>query len=153
MRDHGRRARRAVTAIGAMMVGAMLGAGLLAAPAAALSCKSEPWIRSELYLGHDIWNAGEISREHFEDFIDTAVAPALHGFTLLHGDGYWLDQRSQEIDRERVTVLVFLYEASREAEVDEKLEAIATAYIERFHQGTVLRDDHPACVRSYTKAE
>lgn len=128
---------------------AALTALLLATPAAALTCESDPWIKSELYLGRDIRSAGEVTREQFDDFVDTAVAPALQGFTLLHGDGYWLDQRSRQVEREGVSVLVVLYEAKREAEVDETLAAIAAAYIERFHQGSVLRSDHAVCVGTY----
>ena len=109
------------------------------------SCRGQAhkMARLELLFGTARPGGDAITEEQWAAFLDTEVTPRFPaGLTVLEGTGQWRGRSG--VARERSNVLVIWYEATGRA--DEQIEAIRTAYKQRFDQESVLRVDSVSCV-------
>jgi hypothetical protein len=119
---------------------------LLASCATAPVCPapSRPFTQVDLYFGRDIAGIGEVSDAQWARFLDEEVTPRFPaGLTVVDARGQYRDAATGRLARERSKRLVLLIDdmpASRP-----KLDAVATAYKQRFRQQSVLRVDTPVC--------
>ena len=134
-------------------VSAALGAGLVtvyrAAPAnipAAAACHAggAAMQRLELLFGMAKRDGSTISDADWAAFLDAEVTPRFPaGLTVLSGYGQWQGD-SGMLTREASRVLLVWYKPAPDTE--HKIEAIRTAYRERFSQDSVMRVDSRSCV-------
>ena len=134
------------------IVSAAVGAGLVtvyrAAPAptpAALACRAGAAMeRLELLFGMGKSDGSTISDAEWAAFVDAEVTPRFPaGLTVLSGYGQWQSD-SGKLAREASRVLLVWYKPAPDTE--HKIEAIRTAYRERFSQDSVMRVDSRSCV-------
>lgn len=112
----------------------------------ALSCRpgAHAMARLEMIFGTARSQGGPVTDEEWVSFLDGEVTPRFpQGMTTLRGPGQWRGSDGRLV-REESRVLVILYEpASR---TDEDIEAIRSAYKQRFAQESVMRIDAASCV-------
>jgi Protein of unknown function (DUF3574) len=143
----------------AMVVG---GAGLASVPTAlhqveaesdpgcallAPGVATEPWVRTELFFGTSRPDGTAVSEADWEAFLDAEITPRFpDGLTVLSGAGQWQGENGQIVE-ERSKLVILLYPRGAIDESNAEIEAIRTAYEQRFHQESVLRadDDRPVC--------
>ncbi|MBN8897856.1 MAG: DUF3574 domain-containing protein [Rhodospirillales bacterium] len=119
---------------------------MLALPAACappqLACPAgagRPMLLAQLYFGR-----GAASDADWARFVDRIVAPALpDGFTVLDGDGAWLNPQTGMTGRERSSVLVVAIEDRPDRRA--ALERVRAAYRQDFHQQSVGLTIAPVC--------
>ena len=103
------------------------------------------WIREELYFGLSKPNGDIISAAEFNTFVEREIVKRLPaGFTIVEGDGHWLDNRGVTI-KEPGRVLIKFYRES-ERETAERIIEIALLYKRLFSQEAVMRTTTPAKV-------
>ena len=134
-------------------VSAAVGAGLVtvyrAAPtntstAAACRAGGAAMQRLELLFGMGKPDGSTISDADWAAFLDAEVTPRFpDGLTVLSGYGQWRGD-SDKLTREASRVLLVWYKPAPDTE--HKIEAIRTAYRERFSQDSVMRVDSGSCV-------
>lgn len=110
------------------------------------ACKdpASPMARLELLFGADRAGGTPVGEAEWSLFLDSEVTPRFpDGLTVLDGAGQWRDG-SGAILRERSRVLVIWYRPTARSEAD--IEAIRSAYKQRFAQESVLRADGVSCV-------
>jgi hypothetical protein len=106
----------------------------------------EPWIREELWLGAEIPTGGQVTDEAWAEFVAAEVTPRFpDGFSVVEAAGHWRHPDGTPV-RERTRVLVVLRPAG-DAGAARALEAIAAAYVARFHQDAALRTADEVDVR------
>jgi hypothetical protein len=97
------------------------------------------WQRTELVFGTGIPGGGVVAASDWQAFVDEAVLPAFpDGFTVVDAEGVWNG------GREDSRILLIVHERNRA--VDAAIEGLRAAYVERFHQESVLRIDTRAKV-------
>ena len=135
-----------------VIVSAAVGAGLVTvyravpAPALAITCRagSTSMARLELLFGLGKPDGGTISDADWADFLDAEVTPRFPaGLTVLSAYGQWRGD-SGPLTKEASRVLLVWYAPGPYSE--HKIEAIRTAYRERFSQDSVMRVDGRSCV-------
>ena len=90
---------------------------------------------ARLYLGQATPD-GSVSDAQWRAFVAASVAPKFpDGFTELHGDGHWRDDRGEAVD-ERTRIVEIAHDGA--AATRERIRAIATDYRQRFSQQSVL---------------
>jgi hypothetical protein len=103
-----------------------------------------PMLVVELFFGRAVAGRGDVTDGEWARFVDGVVAPALpDGFTVLDGDGAWLNPATRVSARERSKVLVVAL-----PDTAERLAAIGqvrAAYQQAFHQQLVGMIVAPAC--------
>lgn len=130
----------AFTALLAIAPGCAARAGAGAAPG------FESWIREELWLGAEIPTGGQVTDEAWAEFVAAEVTPRFpDGFSVVEAAGHWRHPDGTPV-RERTRVLVILRPAG-DAAAARALEAIATAYVARFHQDAALHTTDEVDVR------
>jgi len=127
-------------------VSALLAAAVTLESCALLPCgQAETRYAAQLLFGRAIGAQGEVSDAEWQDFLATAVTPAFpEGLTVTDTQGQWRDSATGALVRERSKVVTLLVEDA--AAVRPRLEAIADAYKQRFHQDAVGIVITPACV-------
>jgi hypothetical protein len=134
------------------IVSAAVGAGLVtvyragATAPAALTCRagSTGMARLELLFGMGKHDGSTISDDDWAAFLEAEVTPRFPaGLTVLSGYGQWRSD-SGTLSKEPSRVLVIWYVPT--PDTDYKVEAIRTAYRERFSQDSVMRVDSRSCV-------
>lgn len=99
--------------------------------------------RVELIFGASL-RRGEVGRRAFAGFIAKEVTPRFpDGLSVFDGRGQWRDPSGRLI-REPSRLILIFYEP--DARSDAEIEAIRTAYKNRFKQQSVMRVDGWACV-------
>jgi hypothetical protein len=99
--------------------------------------------RLELVFGL-VGKQGRVSSRAWAAFMDREVTPRFpDGLTVFDGQGQWRDKHGT-ISKEPSRLLLIWY--MRDAASEAKIEAIRTAYKQRFHQESVLRADEISCV-------
>lgn len=100
--------------------------------------------RLELLFGTSRRDSPPVSDEEWASFLDTEVTPRFpDGLTVLSGLGQWRGNDGI-LAKERSIVLVIWYSPSARTEAD--IEAIRSAYKQRFNQQSVMRVDSVSCV-------
>jgi hypothetical protein len=134
------------------IVSAAVGAGLVTVyravptPSPAVACRtgSTSMARLELLFGLGRRDGGTISDADWASFLDAEVTPRFPaGLTVLSAYGQWRGD-TDALTREASRVLLVWYAPGPDSE--HKIEAIRTAYRERFAQDSVMRVDGRSCV-------
>ena len=100
--------------------------------------------RLELLFGLGKRDGGTISDADWAAFLDAEVTPRFPaGLTVLSGYGQWRGDTGT-LTKEASRVLLVWYAPAPDSE--HKIEAIRTAYRERFGQDSVMRVDGRSCV-------
>jgi hypothetical protein len=132
----------------------LLGAGAVAllimtmpilAQGIACSDPQRPMLEIDLMFGRNIGGEVGVSEEQWTDFVASEISPRFpQGLSVDDALGQWRDRETNAIVKEPskdVQIIV-----PQDAEVKGKIDAIVTAYKQRFQQqavGVVMR---PACV-------
>jgi hypothetical protein len=115
----------------------------LRAQSSALDCsllRGQPALVATLYFGRRVAGRAEVSEKEWQDFLARSVTPRFpDGLTVIDGQGQWRSQRAGSIVRERTKMLVIAIDrpAGDASPILAKLDAIAAAYEQRFHQQKV----------------
>jgi Protein of unknown function (DUF3574) len=105
---------------------------------------TDAFARTELFFGLSR-PGGVITEADFKAFVDARVTPRFpDGLTLLSGSGQFRDS-SGAILVEGAKVLILLV-PRRDAQANDKIEAIRSDYRQQFQQQSVLRADAGSCV-------
>ncbi len=113
-------------------------------PGPSCSAPARTMARLEMLFGTARSHGSPISDEEWHSFLDTEVTPRFPaGLTVLRGPGQWRGKDGR-LTREQSNILVVWYEPSNRAEAG--IEAIRSAYKERFDQDSVMRVDSVSCV-------
>ena len=107
-------------------------------------CDSRYSNQTTLYFGSNIEDGRSVTPIQWERFVEEALMPRFgEGFTVLTGEGHWLDQASGQAVREATWIFIRVNELNQEEELN--LGQVITEYKSRFSQQTVLRVDTSVC--------
>jgi Protein of unknown function (DUF3574) len=128
-----------------LLADALLADPLLVRQSRDRACTSgETLARIELVFGMSLPAGGMLTDAEWTAFIDTEVTPRFpDGFTVLTGYGQWRNAAGATT-RETSRMLVIWHRPS--PNLDNRIEAIRTAYKTRYSQESVLRVDGLSCV-------
>jgi len=138
-----------LVAFGALSIGIVIGAGYTRSaisPAVALPChgSARAMVRLELLFGTARPERPPVSDQEWASFLDTEVTPRFPaGLTVLRGPGQWRGSDGR-LAKEQSNMLVIWHEPTRQT--DAEIEAIRSAYKQRFDQESVMRVDSVSCV-------
>ena len=113
------------------------------------ACSNQPkWARYELYFGRSFDNGEQIiTDEDWDTFLEESIVPAFQdGFTIMDAKGYWKDDDKTYHEPSNILMVVAL----DNIETESKIMDIATTYVERFKQNSVLHIKSSADVRFYS---
>jgi hypothetical protein len=100
-------------------------------------------IRHELVFGTARPHGSPIGEDEWQSFVDSVVTPRFpDGLTVLDARGQWRGGAGLTKEHSRILVIWRERAPSRDADI----EAIRSAYKERFEQESVLRIDSISCV-------
>jgi hypothetical protein len=101
-------------------------------------------VRLELLFGTSRPNRPPVSSEEWASFLDAEVTPRFPaGLTVLRGPGQWRGSDGT-LTREQSNILVVWHEPASRTDAD--IEAIRSAYKQRFEQESVMRVESVSCV-------
>jgi uncharacterized protein DUF3574 len=146
----GTRSRAAEYIVSSVMVRALFAALFLAPMGAAyaqLSCSApqKPMIEVELMFGRNIGGRLGVTNARWAAFLAREVTPRFpDGLTVFDTSGQWRDARKKSVVREPSKIVRIIMPA--DAQANEKIEAIASAYKKQFRQDSVGVLTRPACV-------
>ena len=110
---------------------------LILAPLLVVSGCATQQSRYEMCFGRSM-DSGRtiISDQEWQSFREGEIAGRFpDGFTVCHGDGYWRSGSVTYTEPSEILMVV----APDTQETQQKLDAIASAYVRRFHQDAVLQ--------------
>lgn len=85
-----------------------------------------------------------VPAEAWSDFVATVVTANLpDGFTVLEGEGQWMNPASRRISHERTTIIIVAVPDTAASAA--AIAAAKNAYTQRFHQQSVGTVIHPVC--------
>lgn len=100
--------------------------------------------RLDMLFGRSRPTGEPVTDEEWAQFLDTEVTRRFpDGLTVLQGLGQWRG-KDGHLTRERSTILVIWHEPTQRTGTD--IEAIRSAYKQRFDQESVMRVDSASCV-------
>ncbi|MDD5033646.1 MAG: DUF3574 domain-containing protein [Methylococcaceae bacterium] len=115
-------------------------------------CSTRPgWSRYEMYFGLST-DSGHtrIPDQQWQAFRDQEIVSRFpDGFTLYRGNGYWRN----DFDTYREPSELLMVVAPDIEATQKKLNEIAQAYIQRFHQQAVLQIKSQAVIRFHSPAK
>jgi hypothetical protein len=124
-------------------VGVMLMQPDTAAETAECKPPARAQVRHELVFGTARAHGVPLREDEWQSFIDSVVTPRFpDGLTVLNASGQWRSEGGLTKEQARILVIWHDRLPSRDADI----EAIRTAYKERFDQQSVLRIDSVSCV-------
>lgn len=115
------------------------------APAETTECKppARAQVRHELVFGTARAHGDPLREDEWQSFIDSVVTPRFpDGLTVLNASGQWRGEAG--VTKEQARILVIWHDRLPARDAD--IEAIRSAYKERFDQESVLRIDSVSCV-------
>lgn len=136
-----------------VVLGAFFLAQPIVVPAQVLSCAASQnsVMEVELLFGRNIGGRLGVSEAQWRAFLAHEVTPRFpEGLTVYEATGQWRDGKTKALVRERSKVVRIIMPAGVQAE--DKIEAIAAAYIKRFKQDSVGVVTRPACVSFKSKS-
>lgn len=99
-------------------------------------------VNDRLYFGRSIPGGGEVSDAQWTMFVEEVITPRFpDGFSIFHADGAWKGDDGRTVSEKSI---VFEVTHPRDPATDRKIEEIAKAYRDRFHQEAVLQLRTPA---------
>src|SRR5215472_17025306 len=115
---------------------------LLLSSCGQLACErvgGTPMLEYQLYFGRT-----SVADETWADFVAGVVTKNLpDGFTVLNGEGQWMNPTSDRISHERTTIIIVAVPDTAASAT--AIAAIKNAAIQRFHQQSVGTVIHPVC--------
>jgi hypothetical protein len=124
-----------------------LGVVLMQPDAAEVTAECKPparvQVRHELVFGTARPHGAPLREDEWQSFVDSIVTPRFpDGLTVLNANGQW--RGAAGVTKEQARIIVIWHDRlpSRDADV----EAVRSAYKERFDQESVLRIDSVSCV-------
>jgi hypothetical protein len=139
----------ALSVVATLVVGLGLGAALARRDAPATAAIGEctrpaqAKVRHELIFGTARARGAPLGEAEWQSFLDTVVTPRFpDGLTILNAQGQWRGEGGLAKELSRILVIWIDRSPSRDADI----EAIRSAYKERFDQESVLRIDSISCV-------
>jgi Protein of unknown function (DUF3574) len=137
-------------ALPAISVGIAIGtasmwlAAVSAAPGLHCQPSARAMTRLEMLFGTSRSGGASVTEEEWTRFLDTEVTPRFPaGLTVLRGPGQWRSSDGR-LAKEHSNILVIWHEPTRGTDAD--IEAIRSAYKQRFDQESVMRVDSISCV-------
>ena len=112
-----------------------------------IACSDPQWpmLEIDLLFGRNIGGKVGVSEEQWTDFVASEISPRFpQGLSVDDALGQWRDRETNAIVKEPskdVQIIV-----PQDTEVKGKIDAIVTAYKERFQQQSVGVVMRPACV-------
>jgi hypothetical protein len=98
----------------------------------------------ELYFGRAIHGRGDLTDAEWDEFRDSVIIPNLpEGFTVLDGDGAWLNPHTHTTMSEATKIVVAAMPDT--AGSVSAIARVRDAYDTRFHQISVGMTSHLAC--------
>jgi len=127
------------------VVCALAGCSLANKPQASCALPSQqPFATVELFFGRDIPGREPLTDAEWADFAARVVTQQFpDGFTVLDGDGQWLDQRTGRVVQEKSKIL--LAAADPDSDLAARINAVTNAYRKEFHQQSVGVLTSPSC--------
>ena len=114
-------------------------------PQLACGAGEEPMRTAQLFFGQNIGDKPGVTDADFRAFTDEVLTPRFpQGLTVLDGGGQWTGPENRLI-REAAKVVVLVLPAAN-GETRRKLGEVRQAYVERFHQDSVMMVSQRACV-------
>ena len=105
----------------------------------------------DLYFGRSVTGRAQVSDQEWRDFRDQVITPALpNGYTVLDGQGSWMNPRSRATILEATKILVVALPHAPENQ--SVINRIRSAWQQRFHQYVVGMTVHTGC-GSFSPAE
>ncbi|WP_319778373.1 DUF3574 domain-containing protein [Maridesulfovibrio sp.] len=100
-------------------------------------CATGKWNRYELYMGQSYQDGKKrISSKQFQTFLSNEVTPEFRdGYTIYDAQGFW-GGKSGFTYSERCKVLMIV---SPDKDAEQRVDAIAKAYKDKFKQESVLK--------------
>ena len=97
-----------------------------------------------LYFGLSVKDRAPVAEPEWRDFRNQVITPALpDGYTVLDGQGAWMNPRLQVTTAEKTKILVVAMPAAQ-ASLD-AVNRIRSAWQHRFHQYVVGMTVQPGC--------
>ncbi|WP_075183313.1 DUF3574 domain-containing protein [Pantoea sp. 1.19] len=113
-------------------------------PAPIRCASGEAMQQTTLYFGLSRPAGPAIDEAQWQRFVDSEVTPRFRdGLTVFAAQGQWLGHNGQVV-REPSRALMLIHDA--DAAASAKIDALRTAYQQRFQQESVMRVDAPVCV-------
>lgn len=130
------------------------GAALIALAVGLAGCASPPQpscppgqqrLRTaQLFFGRNVGDKPGVSEVAFRKFVDEEMTTRFpDGLTILDGGGQWRGSENQLIREAAKVVLIVL---PKTADAPQRVEAVRSAYKDRFHQDSVLLVTQASCV-------
>jgi hypothetical protein len=137
--------RGAVSLFRAVVVaGLVMGLGACAGDSPCATGTGKPMAVFTLYFGEAIAGRGDLTEKEWQSFLeDTIVASLPDGFTVLDGNGAWMNPATRRTVREATKVLVTALPRSPESLA--AINHVRSAYQTRFHQQLVGMTVEQAC--------
>ena len=108
-------------------------------------------IEVELLFGRNIGGRLGVTEAQWRAFLAREVTPRFpEGLTVYEAAGQWRDEKTRALVRERSKIVRIIMAA--DAQANDKIEAIAAAYIKKFRQDSVGIVTRPACVYFKSKS-
>ena len=115
----------------------------VSAEAAECTPPARAQVRHELVFGTARAHGIPLREDEWQSFVDSVVTPRFpDGLTVLNANGQWRGEAGLTNEQARILVIWHDRSPSRDADI----EAIRSAYKERFDQESVLRIDSVSCV-------
>lgn len=115
--------------------------------ALAQSCAlpQKPMVEAQLMFGRNIGGTLGVTERRWRQFLESEIVPRFpDGLTVLDASGQWRDAGSGRLIREPSKMVVIV--AAQDASLQEKIDAIAARYKQRFRQDAVGIVIRQACV-------
>ena len=101
-----------------------------------------PVTEARLFFGRAIPGGGAVSEEAWRRFVDEEVTPRFPGgLSVVDALGQWRDGTGIVHEPSKILIVVL----NRSADEQARLEALRSAYRQRFHQNSVLLVETRAC--------
>ena len=114
-------------------------------PRLACAAGEEPMRTAQLFFGQNIGDKPGVSDTDFRKFTDEVLTPRFpEGLTVLDGGGQWTGAENKLIREAAKVVVLVLPPAGGDSQ--RKLGEVRQAYVQRFHQDSVMMISQRACV-------
>jgi hypothetical protein len=121
------------------LLGCALALSACATPLPCARLGGAPMLEYQLFFGR-----ASVGDAAWSDFVaDTVTANLPDGFTVLDGEGQWMNPASRRISHERTTIIVVAVPDTAASAT--AVAAVKHAYNQRFHQQSVGTVVHPVC--------
>ncbi|HEY9621828.1 MAG TPA: DUF3574 domain-containing protein [Crinalium sp.] len=93
-------------------------------------------IQADLFFGRNIPGGGQVSERQFQMFVDTVIMPRFpNGITIFNANGQFKDSSGAIIEEPSKVIRLILDDT---VENEKALDEIIRAYVQQFHQESVL---------------